>query len=898
MKKKPMRIISLVLALVMVVSLLPLSAFAETSGRKVGVVVYGSELTAILTSVEKSFKDGAASIENGDADAAVENVKNSLDTLVDLATSFTTGAIDGTGFSVPDLNLEVKDSAGKTYSMTEQTVEIFTQTTVVDLPLQSDLEEILDDIDQDVAELKVILNDWEPIPDTVDVVGINDKIHDLTNKIDAVNFQELTNKLGQIVNDIVGNLAKLTGLEGKLYRSYIVDKPLTVGETYYAYITGFTDTDEDNNPITRDGYIVYNDGLEDGSMFNTTRRFSFEVEKQGRFEHEIQFVGPKAGISGSLDLGEDFAKAYDGVVKGVNTLIDVLKATNSWLTEGYVVSFITGALADLFDARDLMNWFNEKAQTLPSVKTSDEIDKDYEISFPGLWCAEADAGFTFKNVDIAEAGITGSEFLMVNREEVVDVLKFMTELGKDAFNAALKATFGGDVTFADGTTKTYEGITELYTQLVKSEDGQLSLDEQTAYAIIKTYIGIIGDMNLFDRVVVTEGSGLTKTMKLRYPIPAILKAESDENGYVSFNKSSNITLTWMIEIIDSISDTLTSMETDNQVVNLLLTLYNYYEDLTANFAESIINTAIYPFAQRLGLVGKKFASGYYIMFQYKAADGYWRNPLAYTMKVEWINETWAYVTLADLGIIMPYFAEGFYDFVRNTTVAGTIDKFLGKLTGKTDFDLVSKILSDDIDLTAELNQQVTAALTAFAAQIGFEALGGDKLFSSTTDLAADMNQYLYNQGRTAQNLMVYMNNMALKAKEVYAGNLNKVDEDGNQLLDANGNPICWQFYNIDKSPTATLNKVISKTTENIAACFVSDKQKTVVTNTGATVQKVVNAVSTTVETAAKKVTTKVTTAAKSAVSKIASSVGSYFKSSASSLLNKLFSKSAVITFNA
>ena len=111
MKKKSLRILSLIVAIVMVVAMLPLSALADETGpkRRVGVVVYGAELTAVLTNIEKSFKDGVASIENGDAEAAVENTKNSLETLVELATSFTTGAIDGTGFSVPDLDLEVKD---------------------------------------------------------------------------------------------------------------------------------------------------------------------------------------------------------------------------------------------------------------------------------------------------------------------------------------------------------------------------------------------------------------------------------------------------------------------------------------------------------------------------------------------------------------------------------------------------------------------------------------------------------------------------------------------------------------------------------------------------------------------------------------------------------------------
>ena len=57
MKKRSLRILSLIVAIVMVVAMLPLSALAEETGpkRKVGVVVYGAELTAVLTDIESAF---------------------------------------------------------------------------------------------------------------------------------------------------------------------------------------------------------------------------------------------------------------------------------------------------------------------------------------------------------------------------------------------------------------------------------------------------------------------------------------------------------------------------------------------------------------------------------------------------------------------------------------------------------------------------------------------------------------------------------------------------------------------------------------------------------------------------------------------------------------------------
>ena len=865
MKKKSMKVLSLVLAIVMAISIIPLSALAdELTGpkRKVGVVVYGAEVTAVLTQVEEGFK--------GNVD-----LEESLTYLTDMLTKL----VDGTGISVPEVDVSLtSDTTGKVYKLEEtKDVEIFTETTEMYIGFQEEIDKQLTKLEEDLANLRIAMKESNSLTAA------------LAEQLDA--FEDALTTMREKFNDLkktlVGSFNNLAvSPNGILYRTYVTEEAIPADATYTAYVAGFVDTDEDGNAITRDGYILYNDGLgTDGSMLDTERTFPVEVKEQGRFDHEIQFVGPLAGIEGTLNLPEAFDTAYDTFVNVMNTMGKTAEEIKNYTTDSTIVSWVADWMTDLTNTGPIYKWFTE--WTAPQLSTSDEISKDYRFGFPGLWCAEADAGFTFKDVDVAEAGITGSEFLMVNRDELLDVLKFMVELGKDAFNGAIKATFGGEVTYADGTAVTYEGITDLYKQLLKTEDGQLSLDYDTAYAIIKTYIGVISDMNLFDRVVVKETNSLGLTeLKLKYPIPAILKAESDEDGLVAFNKSSNVTLTWMLDIIPQILDFVDDkIPQDNEVLTLLATLAEYATKMSEEFADlgsKVINTLVYPFAQRLGVVGKKFGAGDYIMFQFKAADGYWINPMAYTMKVEWINESWIYVTLADLGIIMPYFAEGFYDFVRNTTVAGTIDKFLGKLTGKTDFDLISKILSDDLDMTAELNQQVTAALTAFAAKIGYEALGGDTLFSSTADLAADMNQYLYNQGRTAQNLMVYMNNMALKAKAVYAGDLTPVTK--------NGVTTYWQFYNLDKSPTATLNKVIEKTTENIAACFVSDKQKTVVTNTGAAVQKVVNAVSTAVETTVTKVTTKVTTAAKTAASKVVKSVASTIKSTASSLFSKIFSK--------
>ena len=567
-----------------------------------------------------------------------------------------------------------------------------------------------------------------------------------------------------------------------------------------------------------------------------------------------------------------------------DTLANLLNRLNGKLTElkGKIEgnTFI-GGITDLFgtvtNTQDLINWL--KDWNTPNWKTSDELDLTYKFVFPGLWCAESDAGFAFTNVDVAEAGIAGDTFLLVNRQETIDVLKLMLDLGKEVFTGILKATFG----YTDKETgEQYESMLTLYTQLVKSEDGQLSLDYDVAYNIIKNYIAVISDMEIMDKIVDTDTGDVLTPIKLRYPIPAILEAVSDENGKVEFTRNSNITLTWMLELIPQITEALKGQDLiqDNDVLDLLVTVADYAADFTADTVPGIINTLIYPFAQRLGLVGKKMASGEYIMFQTKTADDYWVNPLAYTMILTWENETWLYVTIADLGIIVPYFAEGWYDFVRNTTFAGTVDKFLSQLTGK-EISPITDILTNKVDVTAEMGKVVTASLTAFVGAIGFDSLGLETIFASRSEFIEGLNKYLYENGRTAQNLMIYVNRQAQRAKSVYAG---YVTED-------------WFFYNLDKSPTLTATKLIDKSTKDISAAFVNPTKSNIVASVGKAVSSVVNRVGTGIESVVNSIKTQIKSTIGAAIQGVVEKAIDSAKSAVSDFFKNLFNRGA-ITFNA
>ena len=279
-------------------------------------------------------------------------------------------------------------------------------------------------------------------------------------------------------------------------------------------------------------------------------------------------------------------------------------------------------------------------------------------------------------------------------------------------------------------------------------------------------------------------------------------------------------------------------------------------------------------------------TGYYLMFQKSAPAEYRRSLFAYTMQVEWKTETWVYATIADLGIIGPYFAEEFYTFVRNTTFEGTIDKFLGGILNKDDFDLFTKVLNGETDITDKAYQTVLGALNAFIGQEAFSGLGLDKVFATRTDLISGMIHYLLDNGRTTQNLMVYLNKQVKKAKSVYTSN---VDEN-------------WYFYNLDKSLTLTATKLINKSTTEVAKLIegdtkIAEAKKGIITQTGSTVSSIVSKVGGAIEnritTVNEKIATSIKSAAKSVLSKAISSIGSVLSNLFSSMFNR-----GMITYNA
>ncbi len=201
----------------------------------------------------------------------------------------------------------------------------------------------------------------------------------------------------------------------------------------------------------------------------------------------------------------------------------------------------------------------------------------------------------------------------------------------------------------------------------------------------------------------------------------------------------------------------------------------------------------------------------------------------------------------------------------------TVDQYLSEAKGEK-VTVLSDILNGKIDVTKKTNEVAMAALTAFTTQLGFEAIGADKLFATKSELISDLNQYLLHNGQTAQNLVVYLNRLAMRSKTGYTG---KVD-DG------------WYFYNVNKSPTTTATKLINKATTDLVNATAVEIRKPVVQKAGDTVQTIVEKVGTRIETNVKKVQDQIKNSIGQAIKSIAQKAIDSVKTSIVNFFKGLF----------
>ena len=587
-------------------------------------------------------------------------------------------------------------------------------------------------------------------------------------------------------------------------------------------------------------------------------------------------------------------------------------------------------------------------------------DKTYkDLDFTGLFLhfRKETLGFKFRTTDVAGDPVKGAEFVMVNRDELLGLLEPVIGAGKAVFTKAIE-NLGNPEVFS------FEELVKLHTSLLKqNEQGYITLDMESAFGIVQAYLALLsgsGPEVLAQFINYDEAGNFAG---LKHPIPAVLKATSDENGIVTFTESSNITLTWLIQIlldfgvgtlntlavgnpllgfitpllqmiqlvmdpdsvdVDSLnSDTCIELVrnipgiSDNSTMNTILNGASWAGGLidgllTAEVKRGIVNWIhnnlydpimdyVYGMLQNYGIVGDKISKGNYFLFEYKTPDAvldeegnvvedYSRNPLVYTVNIDWKEPDNIYASVTDLGLIGPYIAPQFYDFVRNTQYEGVVAKYFGKKAW--DYDFLSKLMTGRIQLAEKEKQQVEGAFTAFMAYSLYDALGLDLLFNTRTALMLGMNDYLISKKDTAVNLRNYVNKQAKNAKSVYAGTLTPLSSDvaAEDL---------WTFYTLDASPTLTATKLIDKSTKDIAAAFPegSERQKGILQN-GSTVSAVVSRIGNSVEGVVKSVADRIKAAIGDTVQKAVSAVTDQVKNMISGLLGNLFNNGSSTPSNA
>lgn len=496
---------------------------------------------------------------------------------------------------------------------------------------------------------------------------------------------------------------------------------------------------------------------------------------------------------------------------------------------------------------DSMNYIGFE-QSLGSHKFTIDVDLwliDFEVevasidfAMPGVFLRAEKPGFSFTSADLGGNKLPGTEFMLINRDETVKILKAALALGKDTFTNAMQLVGTEGFTWEELNAFNYDLLN------VDLEGQQISINKEQAYKLLETYWMLV---EASAKQPIQDFMSDETDIRL----PAILKATADANGIVRFTEDSNCTLTWSIEILFKMAGILNeelqdveldpnTFENENlqaltelmlDVMKIVLANGTQVMDEYGNIINDVVNDWIYPimqndnmmsFAKKLlvkyvgennlserqmsmldllpthALLTKKMPSGHYIMLETGVPRGYAHTPLFYTIDITWNTESpvvsdWCYVNVANLGIIGPYFAEDFYTFLRTNSLSAEADKILNLITDGKSGTLIQDTLSGKND--------ITAATILYHASIIYNYMGGNKVYASEQELVDALSQHLYAYGRTAQNLLMFGNQVALKAKSVVSC---EITPD-------------WTFYTYTTSPRANIALRIKALVEGFAA---------------------------------------------------------------------------------
>ena len=437
-----------------------------------------------------------------------------------------------------------------------------------------------------------------------------------------------------------------------------------------------------------------------------------------------------------------------------------------------------------------------------------------KLSMPGVFLKAEEPGISFTSANYGGQAVPGAEFILVNRDEVENIVKAAAVMGENTFTNAMRKIG------SDGFT--WNELSILNKQLLEwdSENKQITLNKENARKLLGTYWAL---------VEASSKEPITDFLndKPYIHLPAILLATADENGIVRFTEDSNVTLVWSIQILlklgnvvlDEVQnaellDGVFENKSTEALVNFAIIVTKYVLEKGLYYSEKYsdtfyysINEWVYPvlqndnvmaYAKELlkdyagdyddiinmlpshAILTPKMPAGSYILFQSEAPYGYVRSPLFYTVQLDWDTSgqdisKWCFASVADCGLILPYYAEDCYTYLREFDLARSADGILDNITGGKLDSFIQDMLNNDTD--------VTAAAIAYQSYYIYWYMGGRLVYDSQEALAAALTEYLYSYGRTAQNMMIFANRVMKDSKSVVTG-----------VIDEN-----WTFYNVSTS---------------------------------------------------------------------------------------------------
>ncbi len=452
-----------------------------------------------------------------------------------------------------------------------------------------------------------------------------------------------------------------------------------------------------------------------------------------------------------------------------------------------------------------------------------------KLSMPGVFLKAEDPGISFTSANYGGQAVPDAEFVLVNRDEIERIVKAAAVMGENTFTNAMEKIG------SDGFT--WNELSILNKQLLEwdSENQQISINKENARKLLGTYWALV-EASAKDPI--TDFLNDEPYIHL----PAILLATADENGIVRFTEDSNVTLIWSMQIllklgnvvIDEVQnaellDGVFENKSTEALVNftIIAAKYLFQKGLEyskePDFAE-FINNWIYPVLQNdnvmqyakdllkdkaseyedvinmlpsHAILTPKMPSGSYILFQSEAPYGYVRSPLFYTVQLNWDTSgqdisKWCFASVGNCGIVLPYYAEDCYTYLREFDLAKSVDGILDNISGGRLDSFVQDMLNNTTD--------VTYAAIAYQSYYIYWYMGGKLVYGSQEELAAALTEYLYSYGRTAQNMMIFANKVMKDSKSVVTGT---IDES-------------WTFYSVSTSARTNAALTVQAAIKGIA----------------------------------------------------------------------------------